>query len=113
MTRSTRSTRATGRKAASASSGRSADGRSADLFSQTRKDGPPAPSLDPPAATDDWTRGADGKAVDWTKAPYRVGGKVRLVLAGEKTPLPDAVRDQRIREYTKLCRREIRAACRP
>ena len=56
-----------------------------------------------------WTRDADGNYVDWTKPPYREGAILRLVLTGENpATIPGPVRQQRIIEYYKLVRREMK-----
>lgn len=50
-----------------------------------------------------------GIEVDWTVPPYRVGGLVRLVLAGETAAdVSPAVYRQRIAEYSAQARRGAR-----
>lgn len=59
-------------------------------------------------AASDWTRDAAGEFVDWTKAPYQVGGVVRLVLEGEDPDrIPSNVRDRRMREFYLLTWRRM------
>ena len=56
-----------------------------------------------------WTRDATGDYVDWTQLPYRQGGLLILLLEGEDPArLSPEIFTQRIQEYTRLVRRELR-----
>lgn len=58
-----------------------------------------------------WTRDAAGDYVDWTQPPYSDGtGLVDFHLEGEERVLPAHVLRQRIDEYMRLQRREMRRA---
>lgn len=59
----------------------------------------------------DWTRGPDGKFVDWTQPPYRNGSLLCLRLEGEKLDgVPHETYRRRIMEYYALIRRQIMEA---
>lgn len=63
----------------------------------------------PPSLRDTWTRGPDGRPIDWSQPPYRVGGRVCLLLAGEQpNDLSSADWIRRTAEYTAVMRRRLR-----
>ena len=53
-----------------------------------------------------WTKGRDGKYIDWTKPPHYVRGVLNLVLPGEED-VSEAVLRQRREEYMRLTKRRM------
>ena len=54
-----------------------------------------------------WTKDAAGNYVDWTKPPYKRGGVINLLLAGE-TDISQHNFDKRLIEYLRLTRRALK-----
>jgi hypothetical protein len=62
----------------------------------------------------DWTRDQDGNFVDWTKAPYYVGGVLNLRLPGEDAgKMARGTWSKRNREYLLLRKRSMKKGLKP